>query len=104
MPPNRQKNPDRPEISIGRRRPLCYNYCKVKLKEDGMADTASIGPKIPGHVPPHLVYVFDQMTPEFARDPYGVFERMRGEAPPIFFTPPGEREMHDGAWCLTRAA
>lgn len=58
---------------------------------------------IPEHVPPELVYYFDQVyTENFVADPFGAYEKVRAEAPPIFFSPLAFNSPH-GIWYVTRA-
>jgi len=58
---------------------------------------------IPAHVPPELVYKFDQLyTQSFDSDPFGVYEKVRAEAPPIFFSPMTSHRFPTGVWYATK--
>jgi len=44
--------------------------------------------QVPDHVPPELVYPFEQVFAKgFDVDPWEVFRRVKEEAPPVFFSP-----------------
>ncbi|ATB34426.1 cytochrome P450 [Melittangium boletus] len=54
--------------------------------------------KIPAHVPPELVYEYDNARdPRMLEDPHGRMRSLILEAPPIFFTP-----YNGGHWFVTR--
>ncbi|MGX7678815.1 cytochrome P450 [Jatrophihabitans sp. DSM 45814] len=58
---------------------------------------------IPDHVPPELVYTFDQVYADgFDSDPFGTYEKVRAEAPPIFFSPVSFNGPGKGVWYVTR--
>lgn len=55
---------------------------------------------VPDHVPPELVHAFEHYAnPDYAIDPFAVFDRVAAEAPPIFFSP-----LLGGFWVVTRFA
>jgi cytochrome P450 len=57
---------------------------------------------IPAHVPPELVYHFDQVYADnFDADPFGTYEKVRAEAPPIFFSPMSFNSP-TGVWYVTK--
>jgi cytochrome P450 len=59
--------------------------------------------EVPAHVPPDLVYPFEQIYAErFDVAPYEVLDRIRAEAPPIFYSP--VTAWGGGQWYVTRAA
>ncbi|HEX8539554.1 MAG TPA: cytochrome P450, partial [Cystobacter sp.] len=54
--------------------------------------------KIPAHVPPELVYEYDNARdPRLLEDPHARMRSLILEAPPIFFTP-----YNGGSWVVTR--
>ncbi|ATB28468.1 cytochrome P450 [Melittangium boletus] len=54
--------------------------------------------KIPAHVPPELVYEYDNARdPRLLQDPHARMRSLILEAPPIFFTP-----YNGGSWVVTR--
>ncbi|MFY0524403.1 cytochrome P450 [Archangium gephyra] len=54
--------------------------------------------KIPAHVPPELVYEYDNARdPRLLEDPHARMRSLIKEAPPIFFTP-----FNGGSWVVTR--
>lgn len=57
--------------------------------------------KVPAHVPRELIYQWQEEDyPEYSHDPYGVFQKVAEEAPPLFYTPEHQRS-HNGAWVVT---
>ncbi|MGX7681186.1 cytochrome P450 [Jatrophihabitans sp. DSM 45814] len=57
---------------------------------------------VPDHVPPELVYPFEQVYAEgFETDPYAAYEKVRTEAPPIFYSPLSV--FGRGTWYVSRA-
>ncbi|MGE0387972.1 MAG: cytochrome P450 [Gammaproteobacteria bacterium] len=57
--------------------------------------------KIPGYLPRSLVYDFNQATdPGFRRDPWQVLERIRREAPPVFYST--DTPIDAGVWYVAR--
>jgi hypothetical protein len=53
--------------------------------------------KLPSDVPSSMVYDFNQARdPEFAMDPWKVLDRVRREAPPVFFST--DTDHAEGTW------
>lgn len=74
---------------------------------ESLKDKLPEGIEIPAHIPPELVYLGGrQDDPEFAKNPFPFFERVRKEAPPIYFTPnlSPNPMMGAGSWTIGKAS
>lgn len=69
-----------------------------------MNDLSATFPKVPAHVPPHLILDFQEGEgADFATNPFGVFRDLASKAPPLFYTPRDHRVIGAGAWVVTTA-